>query len=244
MRHDEFNIHDIINSYILPQLHPDLQPYLVHDELHHPLVHLVGGVFPRLYPRINKLYAYQQAWSIQRPLINEWQSYLPHLPVDQRILQFTREEYMREDFPRQTPGYLELIGQIWTDPELLGQTSSFLELMLGMDSAVSWDRLRQPLSPHIAHLMTPGEQSQLAKLPPEFTVFRGHATPLFHGLSWTLSCDIALQYAIGSPLKSSLSIGTIQKSAVIALIDRWDENEIIVPSKAVTDIQTIEIGAD
>jgi hypothetical protein len=232
-------INKIIQDHCLPQLHPDLQPYLQGDELHHPLLKVEGGVYPRLYQRINKVYRDKTMRSLQPQ--NQWQAYLPDRPHPERISRFIQAEALGPDFPRQAPEYFELLGQIWTDPDLLMQSSSFLELMLGMGSAISWDKLRQPLSPHVFHLMTPAEQQKLAELPHELRVFRGHGEPLLHGLSWTLNLDVALLWAIGNPLPSCLSIGTLQKSEVIAVIDRWNEAEIIVPTQSVHSIQTYKI---
>jgi hypothetical protein len=194
-------------------------------------VSLEGGVYPRLYQRIDKLYAYKKEQSIKPLPSNAWQAYLPHLPAHERLMEFEKVEYESRDFSRVTPEYFQLIGQIWTDPELLGQPSCFLELRLGIFD-------RHPLSEHAHHMMTPTEQDKLAELPNEFIVFRGHAERLLHGMSWTINCDIALQYAIGNPLKSLISIGTVKKTDVIAFIDRWDEDEIIVPSSAVNNIKT------
>ncbi|HEY9827355.1 MAG TPA: hypothetical protein V6D19_18095 [Stenomitos sp.] len=207
------------------------------DELHHPLVHLDGGVHPRLYKRINRLYSYKIEQSIKRSSPNEWQSFLPYLPCCERVSEFLKQEIKRTDFPGEDPQYFRLLGQIWTDPECLGQSSSFLELMLGLID-------HQPLSENVHHMMTPTEKDKLSKLPEEFIVFRGHAEPLLCGISWTINLDIALQYAIGSPFISSISIGTARKSNVIACIDRWDEEEIIIPSELVEDIKTFKTFVD
>jgi hypothetical protein len=235
--YNESTVSQIIGNYILPKLHIDLQPYLSEDELHHPLVSLDGGVYPRLYKRINKLYFHKIEQTIKRFSPNEWQSFLPHLPDHERISEFVRQEMGRTDFPRKTPQYFQLIGQIWTDPECLGQSSSFLEVMLGISD-------RQLISENVHNMMTPTEKDKLSKLPEEFTVFRGHAEPLLNGISWTINLDIALQYAIGCPRKSLISIGTARKSKVIAFIDRWNEDEIIIPSSSVDDIKTFNVLND
>jgi hypothetical protein len=235
--YNELTVSQIVGNYILPKLHIDLQPYLYRDELHHPFVSLDGGVYPRLYKRINKLYFYKIEQSIKHFSPNEWQSFLPYLPVHERISEFVRLELERTDFPRETPQYFQLIGQIWTDPECLGQSSSFLELMLGIID-------RQLISENIHNMMTPTEKDKLSELPEKFIVFRGHAEPLLCGISWTINLDIALQYAIGSPHKSLISIGRARKSEVIAFIDRWGEDEIIIPSGLVDNIKTFKTFND
>jgi hypothetical protein len=218
-----------MNEYTLPQLHPDLQPYLQNGELHHPLVHLEYDI-PALYQRINQFYEYkkQQISAPEPP--NEWALYLPHLSDFDRYLQFVTKEIYRQD-----PEYFRIIGQIWTSFETLGQTSSFLEMMLGLEPFQS----SQPPSPNVVHLMTEVERQKLSQLPDEFTICRGHHPRLLNGISWTIDRNIALQYAIGcNDDDRHISTGTVSKKLVIAFIDRWAESEIIVPTRLVRDIDT------
>ncbi len=225
------DIKQILPTYRLPSLHPDLQPYQFKDELHHPLVSYEGGVYPRFYARINKVYQDQKAKRKRNVELNLWQSFYPDLDLFERLHNFYVEELDKPDFPQRDPKYFKILGQIWTNPESLGQSSSFLELMLGTMAGL-------PLSKHVHHMMTSVEQKKLTALPKELTVFRGHDHPLLHGISWTLNLDIALQFAMGSPHQSSVSIGTVLKSDVIALIDRWDEDELIVLTRDAYDIET------
>jgi hypothetical protein len=221
-------------SYTLPQLHLDLQPYLEQDELSHPLLTIDGGVWPALYQRINQVYEYKQRTASNPEPPNEWQSYLPHLSVAERQIEFIKHEYGRED-----PEYFKIVGQIWTDFEILGCTSSGLELLL------NFEPLRQPdrkFSPNLIHMMTELEQENIDRLPDRFTVYRGHHDRLLHGMSWTIDRDIALQYAIGCPGDRSISTGTAIKTSVIAFIDRWSESEIIIPSNFVRDISTQRVS--
>jgi hypothetical protein len=106
-------------SYTLPQLHLDLQPYLEQDELSHPLLTIDGGVYPGLYQRINQVYQYKRRIAVNPEPPNEWQLYLPHLPVTERQVEFIKHEYGRED-----PEYFKIVGQTWTDFETIGCTSS------------------------------------------------------------------------------------------------------------------------
>jgi hypothetical protein len=46
--YDKSTIDRLVDRYVLPQLHPDLQPYVDRDELHHPLLDLDGGVYRSL----------------------------------------------------------------------------------------------------------------------------------------------------------------------------------------------------
>jgi hypothetical protein len=218
-----------MNEYILPKLHPDLLPYLNNDEIIHPLLKIEGGVYPAFYQRINQVYEYKKRTSENPVQPNEWQSYLPHLSINDRIKEFLTHEYMRED-----PEYFQIVGQIWTDFETLGQTSGLLEMMIRLSPI---DR-NKTLSPNIIHLMTSLELEKFTELRDRFTVYRGHENRLLHGISWTMDRNIAMQYAVGWHGNRSISTGTVMKKSVIAFIDRWDEAEIIVPTHLISHIET------
>jgi hypothetical protein len=219
-----------INKFKLPELHSDLRNYLQGDELCHPLIQ-VEGLIPALYRRANQVYKQrQQQISKHEPQPqNEWARYLPHLSLTERQIQFIINESGKQD-----PAYFRTIGQIWTAPEPLGCTSGFLELLLGIHPS----KPTQTFSPNVLHIMTLAEQQQLAKLPEKLTVYRGHHERLLNGISWTMNCNIALQYAVGWPEHRFISVGIVNKSSVIALIDRWSETEILAPTSAVQDIVT------
>jgi hypothetical protein len=220
------------NEYILPKLHSDLLPYLKDDEINHPLLKLEGGVYPALYQRINQVYEHKKRTLDLPKLPNEWQSYLPHLSINDRLSEFIANEYARED-----PEYFQLVGQIWTDFETLGQTSGFLEMMIGL-SPIDFDK---KLSPNVIYLMTISEREKIAQLPERFTVYRGHHNRLLNGISWTIDPNIAMQYAIGLHGERSISTGMVTKTSIIAVIDRWNESEIIVPTHLISDIKTQDV---
>lgn len=219
---------DALNKLKLPELHPDLRQYLDGDDLCHPLLQ-VEGLIPALYRRANQVYEHkQQQVSAPEPQ-NEWARYLPDLSLAERQIQFVINEAGRQD-----PAYFRMIGQIWTDPELLGGTSGFLELLLSIQPS----KTMPVLPPNVLHIMTLDEQQQFAELPEKFTVYRGHHERLLNGLSWTMDCNIALQYAVGWPEHRFISVGIVHKNSVIALINRWSEAEILVPTSSVQNIVT------
>ncbi|MEM8641237.1 MAG: hypothetical protein AAGG51_20835 [Cyanobacteria bacterium P01_G01_bin.54] len=223
-----------IAHFQLPQLHPDLIPYIDQDEINHPLFHLEGGVFPGIYNRVNQAYAIKRGWRKTRLPGREWQNFYPDLPAIERVYKFWDVEPRRSDFPRQTPKYFQLLGDIWTDLEVLGQNSCFLGLFTGLD-------FQSSPSENMRYIMTPSEQQTLARLPDQLLVYRGHNQRLRQGMSWTLQPNIALQYALGLSLGNEISVGTIPKQSVLAYINRWDEDEIIVPPKSVKIIETIRL---
>jgi hypothetical protein len=217
-----------MSKYSLPALHPDLAPYFQGDDLCHPLIQ-VEGLISCLFGRVNIAYAYKLQQVANPEVFNEWATYLPHLSVIERQIQFLTNEVGRQD-----PEYFRIIGQIWTDPEILGCTSSFMELVLDLPP-FTVDRV---LSKNTVYLMTDAEQQKLANLPDELTVYRGHHPRLLNGISWTLDRNIALQYAIGFGETRFISTGVVSKSSIIAFIDRWAEDEILVPTQSVRNIAT------
>ena len=227
-------INQTITNFQLPVLHPELRPYVDEDELHHPLLHLDGGVFPGLYNRINKLFAFKNGLFARHDSGYEWGKFYPDFPIYDRIRKFHKIELQRSDFPRQTPEYFRLLGDIWTDLELLGQTSNFLETFMGID-------LHKCQSNNVQYMMTEAERAILTNLPDELVIYRGHYERLKHGISWTINPEVALQYALGTPLGNEVSVGTVSKTLVMAYIDRWDEGEIIVAPNLVNIIETIKL---
>jgi hypothetical protein len=81
---------------------------------------------------------------------------------------------MRED-----PEYFRIVGQIWTDLETIGCTSSFIGTIL----SVGHFSLNRSLSPNVIYLMTTSEREKLDRLPDRFTVYRGHDDRLLQGIS-------------------------------------------------------------
>jgi hypothetical protein len=128
------------------------------------------------------------------------------------LLEVIKNEYIRTDSV-----YFKIVGQILTDHELLGQTSSTLEVLLGIER-FSGNRDR---SPNIIYMMTEVEQKSLANLPDEFRIYRGHHERLLNEISWTLDMNVAGQYAIGWEEERKISTGIVSKQDVIAFIDRW-----------------------
>jgi hypothetical protein len=219
------------NKFSRIQLHPELQPYLDRDEgtIEHP-IYRCEFVHPAIYHRINLVYeSKKQKIDRMSSSPNEWESYLPHLSPSDRLLEVFKNEYMRTD-----PAYFKIVGQIWTDRELIGQTSSTLEVLLGIER-FSGNRDR---SPNIIYMMTELEQQHLTDLPDEFRIYRGHHERLLNEISWTLDLNIAGQYAVGWDEERKISTGIVSKQDVIAFVDRWQESEIIVPTRVVRNIET------
>jgi hypothetical protein len=217
-----------MNNFTPAELHPDLKPYVRGDDLCHPLVQ-IEGIFPILYKRVNLVYEYKLRQISHPEPPNEWSAYLPNLSVFDRQIKFITNEYNRQD-----PEYFRIVGQIWTDPDILGCTSSFLELFLHIEPFRSNDKP----DPNVIQMMTKIEQEKLVNLPEELIVYRGHHPRLVNGMSWTLDRNVAMQYAVGRDEQRMISTGTVSKTDVIAFIDRWHEDEILVHTKYVRDIET------
>jgi hypothetical protein len=219
------------NKFSRIQLHPELQPYLNRNEgtIEHPIYHC-DFVHPTFYHRINLVYESKKHKVDRSPSSpNEWESYLPHLSPRDRLLAVFKNEYMRID-----PAYFKIVGQIWTDRELVGHSSSTIEVLLGIERFSA----NRDKSPNIIHMMTEVERQKLANLHDEFRIYRGHDERLLNEISWTLDLNVAGQYAICGEGERQISTGIVSKQDVIAFIDRWQESEIIVPTRVVRNIET------
>jgi hypothetical protein len=231
------------NKIPVPQLHPDLLPFVKGDELWHPLLVVEGGLYPYLYNRVNQAYFYKLKLQQQeQPApVNEWQRFYPELELFER-----QKRLMLECLDRDDPAHFRLLGQVWTDPEILACTSSFLECFLQLDPVLMAEQYSPQLLPqNVRYLMTESEQQTLAKLPEQMTIYRGHHERLLRGISWTLNPEVALLWAAGwcGSLKDRrFSQGMVDKSAVSAYINRWHEEEIIVPTSVVKNIVTVDLG--
>lgn len=169
-------------------LHPDLQSYLVGNTLRHPLLS-AEWVDSRMFARLNRLYELcKQSTTSGKHERNDWELLRPDLAPFDRLRWF--DEYRSFwDYPVEyrdrVAEYDRLVGQIWTDPELLWHTSDAFQSLLVR---------ALPGSP-IDALMIESEFKRLAELPEILQVFRGHVCTLDGGVSWTLNPNVALDWA-------------------------------------------------
>ena len=107
--------------------------------------------------------------------------------------------------------------------------------------------------------MVARERQQLAELPDEIQVFRGHVPVLEQHSSWTLNPVVALDWACrrvaqgGIPNVESftdterqfwmpvVTIGTVKKSQIMAFVDRRGEDEILVDPQYVKNRTTFNV---
>lgn len=234
-----------------PSLHPDLQRYLVGDVLGHPLLSY-DYVDARLYSRLNQLYEYRSGRRTRSP--NEWDRLRPDLSPFDRTRWYS-DEVMNGRLPLNRPDALHdhdrLVGQIWTDPELVTLSSdSFLTL----HHCVSRGAVTGPCDA----MMTEGERRFLADLPDRVRVFRGHVPVIENRPSWTLNPIVALAWSTRSNLESPtcqppsnsveyqffapiVTVGTIEKSRIVAYFNRRREDEILTSHENVIDRQSYEV---
>lgn len=233
-----------------PSLHPDLQRCLAGGTLSHPLLSL-DWVDPRQYARINRLYEYRRGLKRRPP--TEWDRLRPDLTLKARL-----DWYLSEvsKYHETSESYLpfekhdQILGEIWTEPEYVALCcDAFVTLYHGVT--------RPTPGPLIA-MMTESERQFLAGLPDRVQVFRGHVPVSENGSSWTLSPTVAFAWAgRGEPGYQSLqltsspaeymffapivTVGTIERSKILAYISRVDEDEILVMPGDVVDRKSYEV---
>jgi hypothetical protein len=207
-------------DYTSPQLHPDLARFRDGTIINHPLVHF-EHVSPAFYSRLNQLYEHHLQQQLGEYTPNEWDQFQSDMPPLDRLMHLIQTTHPKDD-----AGYYRMVGQIWTAPELLSNSSSTLSMLI------------VPSHANLACLMTESERAVLGGLPETIKVYRGHNAQLRDGYSWTLNRGVALQWAVGLPYNDSISTGKVATKRIIAYIDRRSEEEIIVSTEDVTDIDT------
>lgn len=162
---------------------------------------------------------------------------------------------MNGRLPRASPDWLRdhdrIVGQIWTDPELVSLSSdSFLTLHQGVS--------RPGVAGPCDAMMTEGERRFLADLPDRVRVFRGHVPVIENRPSWTLNPIVALAWSSQADLESPtyqppsdpveyqffapiVTVGTIEKSRIVAYFNRRQEDEILASYEDVVDRQSYEV---
>jgi hypothetical protein len=239
-----------VANLVRTPLHLDLRQCLAGNVLKHPLIQF-EHVQPRIYSRLNQLLVYRQglAGKTARER-NDWERLRPNFSAYERLNWFLRKLLMEpkavpksyENIPER---YYQICGHLWSDPELLTNTSDVLCLIF---------RVPLPSKP-VEPFMIESERRQLAELPDELPVFRGHQG-LEHGVCWTLNPQVALDWAFtaepevvkqwnndypdvsmyyGTPI---VTTGIVQKSQIIALVSRRNEDEILVDPRFVRDRQS------
>jgi hypothetical protein len=207
-----------------PSLHPDLRPYLDGHKLRHPQLKF-DFAFPVFFARLNRLYRHQLESHTAQYMPNKWDHFHPELSGPDRL-----EHFLKTHRPIDDSAYYQLVGQLWTAPELLAVPSGFILTI------VDWSHA------NTSHIMTTAEHAGLAELSETFSLYRGHPESLRDGCSWTLDRNIARQWALGQPAGDSVSTGTVAKKDILAYITRRDEQEILVAPQDVCEIRTERAG--
>ncbi len=226
------------------RLLPELQKHLVGNHLQHPLLHFENAD-PGLSARLNRLYELRlHSKSANENSPNEWERLRPDLASLDRL-----NWYLQKIADEDLPTDYQLAGQIWSDPELLSNTCDVLARLFNG---------HLPSFP-IASFMVARERQQLAELPDEIQVFRGHVPVLEQHSSWTLNPVVALDWACrrvaqgGIPNVESftdterqfwmpvVTIGTVKKSQIMAFVDRRGEDEILVDPQYVKNRTTFNV---
>lgn len=230
------------------ELHPDLRPYFVGQTLRHPLVE-AEWVDSRKFSYLNRLYEYRRQLAAGATHVrNEWELLRPDLSAFQRLHWFYNQIFPDESgvFKETLNHYDRIVGQIWTDPELLWHSSGNFATLLA-----------RPLPAHVIdELMIESERRQLSDLPDTLQIYRGHVPILTGGgVCWTLNPTVAVDWAcrfdpeqcesLVSPASDFqtpvVTVGKVSKSQIIALINRRGDDEILVDCQYVQDRQTYPV---
>lgn len=211
-------------------LHPDLQPWLVHTEsfgaaLKHPLVFSVPHL-EQFNAQMNLSYAQKLRMLDEYREKKNWFGWILAHERPYRLYAFAQIEDDIED----DATYWEVLGHIWTDSENIWQNEEdWIEYM----SAERTDR---------DHLMDEDERAAFAKLPDMIEIHRGYKlTERKLGMSWTTNLPQAEWFArrlIHPDERAYVVSGTVPKDKVLAYFLGRQESEIVVFPEDVTVIGT------
>jgi hypothetical protein len=199
-------------------LHPDLVPYIENSSfgkcLKHPL--LIGLFY---HDGMNAMYNAQYKAKLEyierAKKEKNWSSFIWIHERPYRLEKFAEIESELSD-----QEYWELLGSIWSDSENLWQYGAVLGWFINKNR------------PGREAMMDEHEKKFLAKLPDEFTIYRGHQTINRSGYSWTLSYWRAKWFAKRFNQKGQGVVkAKIKKEHVVAVLLGRNEFEIVASPK-------------
>lgn len=208
-------------------LHPQLAPYLTDAGggwmiLQHPLVYDVPYVSAAL---ANHRYQYKLTSLREAEEAEDWTRLLYLYEKPYRL---TMLEYYAPSI--QPLEYWSLLADIWMGSENTHQQP--LKRLHGL-----WNFYPMPRT----GVMTDSELETLQALPEVVDIFRGHRGQRQGDLSWSLKEETATWFARRwSRRGAKLLRGRVQRDRIWAYLNGRNEEEIVVPRSAVTDVTVVK----
>lgn len=196
-------------------LHPELVPFIEDTSIGKCLKHpLVISLFYQsgMNAMLNAQYKAKLEYIERAKTQKNWSNYIWIHERPYRLDRFSEIESELSD-----QEYWELLGSIWSDSENLWQYGDSLGWLINRDR------------PGREFMMDEHEKEFLAKLPDEFTIYRGHQTKNRLGYSWTLSYWQAKWFSKRFNQKGQGVVkAKIKKEHVVAALLGRNEFEIVV----------------
>jgi hypothetical protein len=210
------------------ELHPDLKPWIEKTSFGLTLKHpMVFGLFYHagMNALYNEQYKAKKEYIEKRRAEKNWSGYIWMFERPYRLEKFSEiEEELTDD------EYWEMLGSIWSDSENLWQYGSLL----------GWFVNNPKRKTGRDKMMDEHEKDLLARLPEQFTIYRGHQIRNRLGYSWTLSYWRAKWFAQRFQQKRQGVVqATVKKENVIAVLLGRNELEIVASPHKLENIQTI-----
>ena len=123
--------------------------------------------------------------------------------------------------------YWRILADVWIDTENADECWNVWTQLVGKKTS---------RRPGIEYMMLQDEQQALKDLPEIITVYRGHVgrPSRFRDFSWTTDVSVARWFANRFSADGHVLVGTVQKSDVLALFLRRNDNQIMVYPNDVT----------
>lgn len=212
-----------------PDLHPDLLPYLAEADglgacIRHPLVYSIPH-FPALNRVVNRQYEAKEEQVMAALTGGDWGLYLA---LHERPWRTTVLHQLAYEFGvLNDEEFWRFVASTWTDTENVGENADL------------WDELWGDPRPGRTAAMDDEERAAYEALAPKINLYRGTNGMVTgtRGRSWTLSSHTGVTFAERATRlhggEAWLHRITVRKEAVLAVILRRGESEVVVDPAAV-----------
>lgn len=196
-------------------LHPDLEEYLEQvngmSMIRHPLVYSLSHV-PQMNAWVNQQYERKRKACEECRTNGDFYQLVWFHERPYRLQAFETVQQFMVDRE-----YWEFLGALWIESENIHQ------------NMVMWTRALTRTRGDRIYFMNDKEQVRFAALPDQVEIYRGHDGRNPNGLSWTLDAEKAAWFSrrLGQG-KPMVATRTVPRDAILAILDRRDEEEIVL----------------
>ncbi|SIO47578.1 hypothetical protein SAMN05443247_05931 [Bradyrhizobium erythrophlei] len=209
-------------------LDPDLEEYREGEQVWHPILYASicghNGV-----ASCNHLYRAKQLAVDKAFKGGDW---IKYIFLHERPYRLDAFEFIEDGLG--DAEYWKLLARIWRDSE-----SIFANCEI-------WERLWNSDRTEKQEAMNNCDQDVFARLPAELTIYRGISgcQGAIGGLSWTLSREKALWFAMRRDREAHLITATAAKESVHAYLNTRNEQEVVTQNPTIVKVEDVTARTD